>query len=218
MTKHWTQSEARSGRSISPELLNEEQRAQQSSMTTLDRTQMPDGFVEASRLKDYALHQVWHDDQTGTTGEQENEVDDGVGSSAWESSTIRKAAGGWRTLTQETLTGFKGGSLFVEWSCNVYVNNIFAYGANDGLPGSPNYMNLRILVDGVNIGERRGGGYHQTSRIFGTGLFPPGDLTLTLQWRNGEPSVDAAETTSGGDQVPYGHLWNNRWLAIGRYR
>ena len=31
-------------------------------MTTLARTQLPDGFVEASRLKDYALHQVWYDD------------------------------------------------------------------------------------------------------------------------------------------------------------
>lgn len=218
MTKKWTQQEARDGRSISPDLVNQELRTQQSSITTLDRTQVPEGWIDEDRLKDYALHRVWYDTQVGSNGEQDNEVDTDVPDAAWESSTIQTAASGWRTVHKATLDGFKGGSLFVEWSANVYVNNIFAYGQNDERPGSPNYMGMRILVNGVNIGERRGGGYHQQCRIFGTQLFPPGDLTLTLQWRSGDPSQDAARTVVGGENVPYSHLWNNRWLAIGRYR
>jgi len=216
--KKWTQLEARTGASISPDLVNDELRAQQSSMTTLDRSQMPSGFVNAARLKDYALMQAWYDDQVGSTGEQTNEQDTGVPTAAWVSSTIQTSRGSWRTLVTETLAGFRGGSLYVEWSANVYVNNIFANGLNDGSPGSPNYMGMRILVNGINLAERRGGGLHQQCRIFGSQLFPPGDVSLSLQWRSGDQSQDAAQTTSGGSRVPYGHLWNNRWLAIGRYR
>ena len=220
--KKWCQSEARAGRSVSPDLVNQELRAQQSSITTIDRAQMPDGgtvgFVDEDRLAQFALLQVWEDHQVDTNGEQNTERDTGVGTAAWQSSTIPTSAGGWRTLHTRTLSGFKGGSLFVEWSCNVYVNNIFANGINDGSPYSSNYMNLRILINGVNIAERRGGGYHQTSRIFGTQLFAAGDLTLSLQWRSTAQSQDAALHTSSGNKVPYAHLWNNRYIAIARYR
>jgi hypothetical protein len=199
-------------------MFNQELRAQQSSITTLDRTQLPGAFVDSARLQDYALHQVWFDEQVGATGEQTNEVDTLVPDAAWESSTIQTSHGGWRTLTETTLTGFKGGSLFVEWSANVYLNNIFSYGINDGRPGTPNYMGMRILANGVSIAERRGGGYHQQCRIFGSQLMPPGDLTLTLQWRSTDQSQDAAATTASGARMPYAHLWNNRWIAIARYR
>ena len=159
--KKWCQSEARAGRSVSPDLVNQELRAQQSSITTIDRAQMPiagtTGFVDEDRLKQYALLQVWEDSQVGSNGEQDNERATGVGSAAWQSSTIATSTGAWRTLLSTPLTGFKGGSLFVEWSCNVYANNIFANGINDQSPYSPNYINLRILVNGVNIAERRGG-------------------------------------------------------------
>ena len=218
MSKKWTQSEFRGGRSVSPKLFNDELRAQQSSMTTLDRAQMPVASVGASLVAQNALHQVWYEVQAGTHGEQQNEVDPNVPQHAWQSSSIPTAIGGWRTLKSTTLTGFKGGNLFVEWSCNAYANNIFAYGTQDGLPGSPNYIGLRILVNGVNIAERRGAGLHRASRIFGAQLFPPGDLTLTLQWTCSAPSEDAAEQTTTGDVVPLAHIWNNRWIAIARYR
>lgn len=215
--KKWTHSEARSGRSVSPKIINDEMRAQQSSMTTIDRTQLPDDIVDDTYLEQYALHQVWCS-TTSANIEQTNESDTDVGDAAWISSTIQTASGGWRTLQTVTLTGFKGGNLFIEWGANVYVNNIFAYGLNDGKPGTPNYMALRILVNGVNIGERRGAGFHQMSRIFGSQLFPPGDLSVSFQWKYTAQSEDARSTTSGGDNVPYGHVWNHRWIAIARYR
>ena len=214
--KKWTQSEATTGRSVSPKLINDEIRAQQSSATTIDRTQIPGGWVDDTYITTNAMHQVWR--STGQNQEQTNEVDANVGSAAWISSSIETAGGGWNTFSTATLTGFKGGSLFIEWSANVYANNIFAYGLNDGKPGSPNYISMRILVNGVNIGERRGASLHQTSRVIGSQLVPPGDLTVSFQWRYTSPSQDAAATTSGGDNVPYAHLWNNRWIAIARYR
>ena len=217
--KKWTQAEARAGRSISPDIVNDEVRAQQTSMTALDRSQMPGtGWIDETRLADYALHQVWQADLVGSSGEQQNERDTLVGPNAWVSSSIQTSAGGWRVLTQSTLAGFKGGSLYVEWSANVYVNNVFAYGINDGKPGSPNYVNMRILVNGVNIAERRGGGYHQQARLVGTQRFPPGDLVLSLEWRDTPTSEDAATVNTAADHLPFSHLWNNRWLAIGRYR
>ena len=215
--KKWTNSESRVGRSISPDLINDEIRVQQSSITTVDRSQIPSAWIDESYMTPNALHQVWQS-PSGGGFEQENEQDTGVGSSAWISSTIQTAAGGWRTILETTLSGFKGGSLFIEWSANVYANNIFCYGINDGKPGTPNYISMRILVNGVNIAERRGAAYHQQSRIFGSQLFPSGDLSVSFQWKDASQSQDAATTTSGGDRVPYAHLWNNRWIAIARYR
>jgi hypothetical protein len=218
--KKWTQRQAMKGLSVTPDLLNTEIRAQQSSITTLDRAQIPANFVAADRLKDNALVQVWQDRQVGATGEQETYRDSNVQNSAWISTTLQVQPGGWSNVTTNPLVlqGFKGGNLFFEWSCNAYVNNIFAGGLNDGSPGSPNYMRLRIVVNGVTLCERRGAAYHQTTRLVIASDFPPGDLTVQLQWRLTSASEDAASVVDGGEHLPYGHLWNNRYFAIGRYR
>lgn len=215
LSKRWTGSEARTGRSVSPKLVNDELRAQQSSATTLDRTQVPGAWVDESYVAANAMVQVWH---STSNIEQTNEVDSSVNQNCFLSSTIQTAGGGWRTLESAQLSGFKGGSLFVEWSANCYVNNIFCYGSNDGKPGTPNYLSMRILVNGVPLAARRGAGYHQTCRIFGSQLFPPGDLTVDLQWRDTAQSQDAADQTTAGDHVPYSHVYNSRWLAIARLR
>jgi len=220
MSKKWTQREPMQGVSVTPDLLNTEVRAQQSSITTLDRAQLPAAFIDASRLQDNALIQVWEDRQVGSTGEQDTYVDATVQTSAWISTTLQVMPGAWANINSNpiVLSGFKGGNLFFEWSCNAYVNNIFAQGLHDGEPGSPNYMNLRIVVNGVTLCERRGAGYHQTTRLTIAQDFPPGDLTVQLQWRLTAASEDCAATVSSGEHMPYGHLWNNRYFAIARYR
>jgi len=220
MSKKWTQREPMQGASVTPELLNDEVRAQQSSITTIDRAQMPATFVDDTRLKDNAIVQVWQNKQVGTNGEQTTYTDDNVQDAAWISTTLQVIPGGWADVTSSplVLSGFKGGNLFFEWSCNAYVNNIFALGLNDNEPGSPNYMRLRIVVNGVVLCERRGAGYHQTSRLTIAADFPPGDLTVQLQWRLTAASEDCATTVDSGEHMPYGHLWNNRYFAIGRYR
>tara|TARA_R110000796_G_scaffold145845_2_gene262441 strand:- start:3586 stop:4248 length:663 start_codon:yes stop_codon:yes gene_type:complete len=220
MSKKWTQHDSQPGLSVSPRLVNDEIRAQQSSATTIDRAQMPEAWVDDDDLKDYAIHQVWQSNNYPTGGEQTGERDTGVTDAAWNSSTIQVQSGGWQNVstTALTLAGFKGGNLFCEWSCNAYVNNIFARGINDGKPGSPNYMRLRIVINGVTICERRGASTHQTTRLTMATDFPPGDLSVQLQYKLTAPSEDAASTDNAGKHVPYGHIWNSRYFFLGRYR
>ena len=54
--KQWTQREATQGATASPDAVNDELRAQQSSITTLDRDQLPDDYVNSTRLVLGALH------------------------------------------------------------------------------------------------------------------------------------------------------------------
>ena len=222
MTKKWTQREATAGLTVSPELVNTELRAQQSAITSLDRTQLPGGAINNTRLKDYALHRVYAEKQYpsagSAAGEQDAARDTNTGGVGWISETLQNQSGGWRNVSTPFEIDFAGGQLFVEWSCNVYAHNIFAFGANDGLPGSPNTVRLRILVNGVNIAERRGGYGHQTSRIMASQLFPQGTLEVALQFKSTPASQDCAEEDSSNDAVPYCHVWNNRYLIVGRHR
>ena len=146
--------------------------------------------------------------------------DTSVSVNMWESSTAQVHAGGWTSIGTVPLTGFSGGSLFLEWTFNAYVQNIFAKGANDGRPGSPAYMRARILVNGVVIVERRGTSYHEHMRVTGSQQFPPGDLSVDFQFRLTELSQDGAVNVSGllNTNLMQAHLWNSRYLAFGRWR
>ena len=221
MTKKWTQRESTAGLTVSPELVNTELRAQQSAITSLDRTQLPANSVDDTRLKDYALHRVYaeklYPSGGSSPGEQDAARDADVGTIGWISETLQVQTGGWRNVSTPFEIDFAGGQLFVEWSCNVYAHNIFALGLNDGLPGTPNTVRLRILVNGVNIAERRGGYGHQTSRLMASQLFPQGTLEIALQFKSTPASQDCADTDSG-DNTPYCHVWNNRYLIVGRHR
>lgn len=212
--KKWTQRQARSGNLVSPDAFNKEFRAQQSSITTLDRTQYPPAILDDANLTDYALHRVWH----GTTAEQTADVDTAVASNMWRASTFQVHAGGWTLADSATLTGFKGGNLYIEWAFNAYVQNIFARGNNDGYPGSPAYLRARILINGVSLVERRGTAYHEHMRVLGAGQFPPGDLAAQLEFRLTEGSQDCALTLPAGFHLLQAHIWNIRYLGIGRWR
>jgi hypothetical protein len=218
--KRWTTRQALSGNLTSPAGFNDEFRNQQSSITTLDRTQLPTASVDESNLKDYAIHRIWYDKDFPTGGEQTVDKDTSVSVNMWESSTAQVHAGGWTSIGTVPLTGFSGGSLFLEWTFNAYVQNIFAKGANDGRPGSPAYMRARILVNGVVIVERRGTSYHEHMRVTGSQQFPPGDLSVDFQFRLTELSQDGAVNVSGllNTNLMQAHLWNSRYLAFGRWR
>jgi hypothetical protein len=221
--KRWTQQQARAGGAVEPGLVNAELTAQQSSATTLDRAQLPAGLVAAARLKDGALHQIWQDRSYPSGGEQALERDTDVPTAGWISSTIQVQSGGWTSITSSPLllTGFKGGNLFVEWSCNVWAYNAFVHGINDASPYSPNYVNLRCVVNGTVIAERRGGACHQTSRLIGNVQLPAGDVSVSFQYRLTSPSQDWAsnlDSSVGSYHTPYGHLWNSRYFILGRHR
>jgi len=219
--KKWTQREADQGAAVSPGAINDEMRAQQSSITTLDRSQLPSDFVDEARLELHALHHVWVVDRWGSTGEQTAAVDtDTQTARSWRAASYQTISGGWQPGTSGavTLTGFKGGHLFIEWSGNSYVFGALADGVNAGFPYNPKYMRLRILVAGVVIAERRGPAYHEHWRIFGTGIFPPGDLAVDFQWRLIEPSIDDAVEVTSGENIIQGHLYSQKYLAVGRFR
>ena len=223
--KRWTEREAATANTVSPDTLNEELQSSQSSMTTLSREQMPANFLDPSRLEDYALHRAWASARWPDTrqGQQEADSDTNVENRTWQASTIQVHAGGWTNISNApiNLTGFKGGSLYFEYGCNVYANNIFALGVNDGDPGSPGYMRMRVLVNGVTLVERRGKALMGRQRIFGSALFPAGDLTVQVQFRLTEPSGDANSNTNAAapnNNVVFGHVYSGRYLAIGRWR
>ena len=219
--KHWTQREATTGGTISPGAVNDELRAQQSSITTLDRDQLPGNYVSSDRLKDYALTRVYSAEETHTGGEQTTAVYTGtVPTNSWQAVTFGVYAGGWQNIDDDaiTLAGFKGGHLQIEWAGNAYIMGGFADGLNVPFPKSPRYVNLRITANGLTIAEKRGPCYHEAFRVIGSTLVPQGDVSIRFQWRIVGPSEDDGLTTSDSKRVPQAHLYSMRYLAIGRWR
>ena len=219
--KRWTQREATAGATISPDALNDELRAQQSSVTTLDRDQLPGNYVNETRLKDYAILRGYVAPEHPTGGQQDVAVLDVPDGNMWDACAYRVYPGGWQNASNGTavaLTAFKGGQLHIEWTGNGYIFGSMAEGKNAVSPRSPRYLNLRITVDGVVIAEKRGPGCHEAFRVVGSSLVPQGDLSVRFQWRIEGPSEDDALVTQGAVPVAQAHLYSMRYLAIGRWR
>ena len=216
--KKWTQHEARLGNTVSPEVINDEMSSAASSIQTLDRSQLPPVCADASNLALYALHRVWCSERVGATGEQTASVDTTTASNMWESLSYQNWSGTWLTAATFTLTGFKGGSLFLEWSGNGYVYPAWTNTDGNLHPGNPKYLKVRILVAGVVIAERLGCASHEHWRLFGTSLFPQGDHEVVLQFQPTPIGVDDAIVTSGGTTLMQAHLYSSKYFAIGRFR
>ena len=191
-------------------------------MATLDRTQLPINSVNDTNLNDNALQQVWCHPiwpvSAGKDGEQGNVRDSLTAANQWDAVTYQAYSGSWLSLATITLTGFKGGHLFLEWSGNSLVYPNFTNTASNITPGNPKYCRLRILVAGVIMAERLGGAQHEHFRIFGGGLLPPGDHPVLLQFRPTTLGVDDALVNSAGDRVMQAHVYASKFLACGRYR
>jgi hypothetical protein len=223
--KRWTERQATLNTTVSPDTLNKELESSQSSMTTLSREQVPANWLDPTRLVDYAIHRVWQDAQWpgASDGQQQADADANVQSRSFLASTIQVHAGGWTNVSNSpiTLTGFKGGNLYFEYGANVYANNIFARGIDDGYPGSPGYMRMRVTVNGITLVDRRGKTFHGRQRIFGSSIFPAGDLSVQVQFRLTDPSGDANANTNAAppaNNIVFGHVWGGRYLAVGRWR
>tara|TARA_R110002126_G_scaffold29975_9_gene98417 strand:- start:509 stop:1174 length:666 start_codon:yes stop_codon:yes gene_type:complete len=220
--KRWAQRDATTGGTLSPDAINDELRAQQSSITTLDRDQLPEAYVTESRLKDYGILRGYIAAAHPTGGQQNTVVYAPAGSSnTWDAVAFRVYPGGWQNASSGaavTLAGFKGGHLHIEWAGNAYIFGSMAAGASIPHPLSPRYLNLRIIANGVVIAEKRGPGCHEAFRVIGSSLAPQGDITLRFQWRISGPSQDDATVTTAGMPVTQAHLYSMRYLAIGRWR
>lgn len=219
--KHWTQREALTGVTVSPDSINDELRAQQSSITTLDRTQVPVNLVDHNNSETNAIAQVWQDRAYGTDAEQSAARDTKTVSNGWQCITYSTGITGWVNINSTiSLNGFKGGSLFGEWSGNAMVFPSFCSTVGNIYPGSPRYCGLRILVNGVPLVERRGVALHEHFRVFGVGRFPQGDLQVDLQIHITDPDPNDILFVSGigNTNVPQVHVYSNRYLFVGRYR
>lgn len=219
--KHWTQRQALDGVTVSPDSINIEMQAQRSSITTLDRTQIPTNLVDHNNTELNAIAQVWQDRSVGTGGEQSAARDTKTVGNGWQCITYSTGLTGWNSIGSPfTLAGFKGGSLYGEWSGNAMVFPAFCSTSGNIYPGSPRYCGLRILVNGVPLVERRGVALHEHFRVFGVGRFPQGDLVVQLQIHitDADPNDVIYVSGIGNTNVPQVHVYSNRYLFIGRYR
>lgn len=222
MSKKWTKHQALTGNALSPDSVNDELRAHQSSITTLDRDQLPTDYVNTTRLTDNALHRVWVSDRFPTTadrgGEQTNRDTD-TPARTWDAITYQSSAGSWESVgSGTTLTGFKGGNLFIEWSGCGFIYPAFSDTASLDFPNNPKYLKLRILVAGTVVAERRGVSMHEHFRVFGTAQLPAGDHDVQFQFLVTPNGPDDALIDIPGDSVMQAHLYSNKYFAIGRWR
>lgn len=219
--KHWTQRQALTGVSVSPDSINDELRAQQSSITTLDRTQIPVNLVDHTNSEDNTFAQIWQNDQMAINGEQTAVRDAKTTGNGWQCITYSAGISGWiNATTTVTLNGFKGGTLYGEWSGNALVFPAFCATGGNVYPGSPKYCGFRILVNGVPLVERRGVSLHEHWRVFGTGRFPQGSLQVDMQLHitDADPNDILYVSGLGNTNVPQVHLYSMRYLFHGRYR
>lgn len=233
--KYWTQHQARPSQTTEADQLNAELRSSQSAITTLDRTQAPSLAYDDTYVGQYALHQMWASGgnpaslqgplwNSGTTrGEQTNVRADAADTIGYQfrAVTYQGYSGGWETAYTQTLTGFKGGHLHIEWAGQAAIFPGFQQTQNNDHPPNPKYMRLRIQVAGVTLVERQGCARSMDSfRVFGGGLYPQGDLQVEYQWRFTPAGQDDAiiDQGTGNPHLMQAHLWGNKVLAIARYR
>jgi hypothetical protein len=211
--KYWTNHQARTNQTTEADQLNAELRSSQSAITTLDRTQTPAQAYNNTNVVTNAVRQVWASGGqpaglqgplwgSGTTrGEQENirATTANTLATQFRAVTYQEYSGGWRTAHTQTLTGFQGGQLHQK------------------------RMRLRISVAGVVMVERLGTAKSMDSfRIFGSGLYPQGDLNVEYEWRFTPAGQDDAIVYTGapaaGKHLMQAHVFGSKVLAIARYR
>ena len=218
--KQWTKREVRTGGTVSPESVQAEMTSSQGSIATLDRSQLPAACVDTARLADYATHRIYEAIPFGsTTGEQTAVSDTSAPLNNFAGFTEQTYNGGWREVATTTLSDFKGGHLFAEWSGNAYAYPVSSEPFVARPSGSPRYVRLRLKVAGRVLIETLGPTNHEFFRVFGAGIFEQGDLTVSAEVRLTDVSYgDAIQEFSTNAPLCQAHLYSMRFLAVGRWR
>jgi hypothetical protein len=226
MSKKWVQFQPRSQQLVEADQFNAEQQAARSSITTLDRTHMPPTGATTVTLVAGALHKCWVVpllDPTGTRpGEQTAYNDTATNSDAWRCATYTSYGGGWEQLLGATLTGHKGGSIYVEWGGIAMCLGIahITDSATANLTKQEKFLNLRLKIAGTVIAERMGiPGSIENFRIHGNIVLPAGDHDVVMEWRGtGAGHSDPILDSTTGNRISQYHIFNNHLFAIGRFR
>jgi hypothetical protein len=140
----------------------------------------------------------------------------------WQCATYQAYGGGYRTIFSGSLTGFRGGNLYIEFQGCAYVNPLCHQTWNNGFPPNPKFMSIRIVVAGISIAESMGSGSGgcEGFRLFGNAQLPPGDHAVEVQWQGTPPGQDdpVVEASGSAYHISQYHLWSAKMLAIGRWR
>lgn len=222
--KRWTQQPPRDTQLVDTVGANRELQAQRSSLTSLDRTQLPSSAYTSARVQPYAMHRVWTFDGAALNpahpGEQSILRDGDTSAVAWAAATYNVFTTGWRTAFSPSLAGHKGGHLLVDWVGNMLANNFFAQTIDQAFPGTPRRIALRIRAGGITLAEQVGPGWYGGNfRLVGGGFVPAGNVELELQFRiAGQGPNDHLEDYVGNQPLLQGHLYGNKVVAIGRWR
>ncbi len=223
--KKWAAHQLRDKHLLDADAVNAELASHQSSMTTLDRSQIPVTSITHSNLAPYALHRIYTVTLTpasspGENGEQ-GLADTLTPADQFQCATYQNYGGGWRALYSSTLSGFKGGDLYIEFQGCGYVNPTCHQTYNNAYPPNPKFISLRIVVAGITIAEIMGGvsGGCEGFRLMGNAQLPPGDHGVELQWKGTSPGQDdpIVEATASAHIMQY-HVWSAKMIAIGRWR
>lgn len=219
MTKKYVERESLPGGVLEPDAANVAFRTQQSSVTTLDRDQLPEDFVDTDRVAQCGVFRVYHITRVGSTGEQPlKTIASAVTSRNWLALTAQNDPGSWYNAATTTFSDFKGGNLFMEWSGNGFHFPCFAKTESLTYPLNPKYLNIRLLVNGQVFAERRGVAYMEHWRLFGNRNLPSGDLTVEFQFRMTTVGPDDPLETTNADDYMQAHLFSLKYFAIGRWR
>ena len=217
--KQWTKREVRTGGTVSPDSVQAEMTSSQGSIATLDRSQLPAASIGATRLADYATHRIYEAIPWTTTGEQTAVSDTSAPLNNFAGFTQQTYNGGWQEVATTTLSDFKGGHLFAEWSGNAYAYPVSSEPFVASIPATPRYVRLRLVVAGRVLVETLGPTNHEFFRVFGTGIFEQGDLTVSAQVRLTDFSYDdAIEEFSTNSPLCQAHVYSMRFFAVGRWR
>jgi hypothetical protein len=228
MSKAWTQHQAREKQTTEADQLNAELRASQGSITTLDRTQTPattysPTYVSASTFHDITVsnygNPLWGSGSTQGEQTTRRSASGDTRGNQWRAVQYQEYSGGWQTGYAQTLTGFKGGSLFVEWAGMSAIFIAFQQTANNNHPANGKWMNVRITVGGVVLVDRQGAARPMDNfRVFGSGQYPTGDLVVEYQWRFTASGQDDALVDQTPKNLFQAHIWGNKTLCFARYR
>jgi len=226
MSKKWVQFQPRSNQLVEADQINSEMQAHRSSITSLDRTQMPDLSATTVNLMPAALHKCWIIPQINPSGarpgEQVNYNDATTNQDQWRCATYVQYNGGWEVLYTATLTGHRGGSIYVEWAGSGMCLGIahMTDSATANITHQEKFLSLRIRCGGQVVAERFGvGSSIETFRIGGSILLSAGNPELSLEWKGSAPgqSDPTIDTTTNKNISQY-HLFNSSVFAIGRFR
>lgn len=214
--KTWTQAQARPKHAIIPDGLDQEFAALRASGQAVDRTQLPASCIGQDELAPYAMHRVWT--QVGDPQTNFNDANLNTNKCFLAAST-EVNGDGWVVYATVPLTGHQGGSILVNWGVSVAQTQLLSSSSNLGEAGNPSHIGLRVLINGLVVGECIGPARALgNARLIGAGYFPAGDLTASLEWKMPGTGPDDIMQYTDGTSIMKAHLWASKFVATGRWR